>query len=132
MRVERLENLTVDQYLDSVKEVISPEEPACGILIISGGCCYAQLKNEEAKLEQNLVEALNGVAGLKANVKLIALSEAKKIMDSLDGGITSRISSLIDKHGSLSALPFILINGAIAFFGGVPTAEQIRRKIEGS
>lgn len=128
IEISTIAEQTEEACLRQVLEVLSPPHRENGILIITGGCCHPQLAAEEAEVEKNVIVAVRG-GGSKSAVRKIALADVKKVMGKLDTRITDTIGGLISKQGSAAVLPLVLINGNLAFYGGVPTTDQLARKL---
>lgn len=103
--------------------------------ILSAACCDATAAPKDKALTDNLLQAQRQ-AGDTRPVLVETITAAQKNMRQLEAQadaqqkrLVASIVQLFQSNG-LSIFPILIINGRVAFYGGVPTAEMIRKKLQ--
>jgi hypothetical protein len=102
--------------------------------ILSARCCNPAAVAMDEELIQNVKEAM-GKTSTELEINFETITTAQKSLRSLAGKLNDSQNTLVDKITSLfqvkglSMFPVLLINGELAFYGGVPTIEMIQEKL---
>lgn len=95
--------------------------------ILSLTCCNPKLASYDEKYMQRIDEALERL-GLEADVSVVTATDALF-------GTGVRLSNvkelwdLLEKYGT-SVAPLLIIDGEIAFYGGIPSMDKLLGAIE--
>ena len=107
------------------------------VLLLSAACCDAMSSPKDDELAANLSEAM-ALTGLNYTVALTTLTDTQKQLRahgaSLDGiaaTFRDQLGSLFQTHG-LAAFPLLLVEGQLAFYGGVPSPQAIAQRLSAS
>jgi len=112
-------------------QLLSIEEGKPSIVILSASCCNPLAIPGDNKLKKNVTEALTNL-GMDIEVHLLTITSAQSHMNSLPAqykGLGTKLMGLFQSKG-IGAFPALIINGEIAFYGGIPQVEQIQKKLE--
>jgi hypothetical protein len=104
------------------------------VAVISAACCDAMSTPKDEELAANLVAALDK-ASLQRPVAFGTLTGTRQQLR--DAGSTlegvalefrNQLGALFQAEG-LAAFPLLLVDGRIAFYGGVPSVDAIAQKL---
>jgi hypothetical protein len=103
--------------------------------ILSAACCDATAARKDEQLKSNLLQAMQG-AGDDRAVVVETITAAQRNMrqienqaDAQQKRLIANVVQLFQSNG-LSVFPILIINGRVACYGGVPSVELIRRKLQ--
>lgn len=114
----------------ALEELLSREEGKPSIVILSASCCNPLAIPGDNKLKKNVTGALTNL-GIDLEVHLVTITSAQSHMNSLPAQhkeLGNKLMGLFQSKG-IGAFPALIINGKIAFYGGVPQVEQIQEKL---
>jgi hypothetical protein len=104
------------------------------VAVVSAACCDAMSTPRDEELAANLAAALN-TTGLTRPVALGTLTSTRQQLrdqaSTLKGcavEFRDHLGSLFQTEG-LAAFPVLLVDGKIAFYGGVPSVTAIAEKL---
>lgn len=103
--------------------------------ILSAACCDSTAGPKDEELKKNLVDAMKK-AGDNRAVIMVTITSAQKHMRALeseaDAGQKQLIQSVVAlfQANGLSIFPLLIINGRVAYYGGVPSAEMIQERLQ--
>lgn len=103
--------------------------------ILSAACCDSTAGPKDEGLKKSLQEAMEKSGDNRA-VIVDTITSAQQQMRSLeaqaDAGQKQLIQSVVSlfQANGLSIFPLLIINGRVAFYGGIPTAEMIQERLE--
>ncbi len=103
--------------------------------ILSASCCDATAAIRDDELNANLRGAM-AIADDRRPVVFENITAAQRRMRQLDANadigqkaLANQVASLFQANG-LSVFPMLVINGRLAFYGGVPSVEMIQQKLQ--
>lgn len=103
--------------------------------ILSAACCDSTAGPKDEGLKQNLLKAMEQ-AGDQRAVIVETITSAQQHMRTLesqaDAGqkqLIQNVVALFQANG-LSIFPLLIVNGRVAFYGGVPSVEMIQEKLQ--
>jgi len=102
--------------------------------ILSAQCCNSSAVAMDEELIQNVNKAM-GNTSVALEIHFETITTAQKSLRSFSGKLTDSQNALVNKIMSLfqvkglSVFPVLIINGELAFYGGVPTVEMIQKKL---
>ena len=115
----------------SVQDLLSKEK----IGILSASCCDATTQAKDEQLAANLSSAMEK-AGVEHQVVLSTITSTRQQLRDLGAEVgddvkifKENLAGLFQGQG-LAAFPILLVNGKIAFYGGVPSVEMIVQKLQ--
>jgi len=96
------------------------------VIILSGACCNPKLTDLDNKIRERITEIAKN-KNLQPSIKVLAATSS---MGGLGLGkeIDDAVLGLIKSRG-MNVLPVVIINGKIAFYGGLASASLIEDKI---
>ncbi|WP_157264186.1 hypothetical protein [Azohydromonas aeria] len=103
--------------------------------ILSASCCDATSSPRDEELKANLLQAMQQAEIERAVVCqtiTAAQRHLRELSTSADGPqkqLIANVTTLFQSHG-LGIFPLLIINGRVAFYGGVPSVEQIRQRLQ--
>lgn len=107
------------------------------IAILSASCCDSGAAKKDISLKKNLEQALLN-QGIDKEVLVETITAAQRGLraleqsaDPLQKQLIGNVVSLFQSNG-LSVFPMAIINGRVAFYGGVPTVEMIEKELQKS
>jgi hypothetical protein len=113
----------------AIEHALAPQ----AIAVVSIACCGMGSKDDDAKALRAVSEGLQ-LAQAPADALLISAMDAQRyagnVPRSADPAVkrlVQQIVALYTQHG-FAAFPIILIDRKVAFYGGVPTAEQFAQR----
>lgn len=120
---------SADKLPEKLLQALSPGEVA----LISASCCASDATALDQALKENLRAASgNNDCGVPIEV---TITEAKRALPHLQrqlhpqqAKVVEKIQALVASHG-LGIFPLLLVDGQIAFYGGIPTVEMIAGKL---
>jgi hypothetical protein len=105
--------------------------------ILSAVCCDAKTGAKDEELHANLVQAMEK-AGVSRPVVASTITATRQNLRELGAQANDdqkqfkdNLAMLFQSNG-LAAFPMLIINGRIAFYGGVPSADMIQQKLQSS
>jgi hypothetical protein len=103
--------------------------------ILSAACCDSTAGPKDEGLKQNLLKAMEQ-AGDQRAVIVETITSAQQHMRTLesqaDAGqkqLIQNVVALFQANG-LSIFPLLIVNGRVAYYGGVPSVEMIQEKLQ--
>lgn len=115
----------------SVQELLSKEK----IGILSASCCDASTQSKDEQLASNLSAAMER-AGIERQVVFSTITATRQQLRDLGTQVgddvktfKENLAGLFQGQG-LAAFPMLLLNGKIAFYGGVPSVDMIAQKLQ--
>jgi hypothetical protein len=117
----------------TVQELLIKEN----IGILSASCCDSSTQGRDELLASNLAQAMER-AGLERQIIFSTVTATRQQLRDLgahvDGDIQVFKENLVGlfQGQGLAAFPILVIGGKIAFYGGVPTIDQIQQKLQTS
>lgn len=103
--------------------------------ILSASCCDATSAPRDEELKANLLQAMQD-AGMERAVVCQTITTAQRHLRELSGTVDgpqkqliANVTTLFQSHG-LGIFPLLIIHGRVAFYGGVPSVEQIRQRLQ--
>lgn len=114
----------------NLNEILQNDRNKYSIVILSSLCCNPLTYPAEVKLKDNIKKALT-LTNNEADVNVVSISEAQAHLKSVNNRfkpLVENIQSIFQTKG-LKAFPALIINGEIAFYGGVPSVEMIITKL---
>ena len=103
--------------------------------ILSAACCDSTAGPKDEGLKQNLLKAMEQ-AGDQRAVIVETITSAQRHMRTLesqaDAGqkqLIQNVVALFQANG-LSIFPLLVVNGRVAYYGGVPSVEMIQEKLQ--
>jgi len=103
--------------------------------ILSAACCDSTAGPKDEGLKQNLLKAMEQASDPRA-VIVETITNAQQHMRTLeaqaDAGqkqLIQNVVALFQANG-LSIFPLLIVNGRVAFYGGVPSVEMIQEKLQ--
>jgi len=100
---------------------------AVNVVILSGVCCNPQLARLDEKIQARITEIADKKQQ-KVNVSVISITAAAFGGLGLGADIGDEVQKLITTKG-MSVLPVVIFDSAIAFYGGLASAELIEEKL---
>lgn len=104
------------------------------VAVVSAACCDAMSTPKDEELAANLSSALEST-NLQRPVAFGTLTgtrqqlrDAGSALDSVALDFRDQLSALFQTEG-LAAFPLLLVDGRVAFYGGVPSVEAIAEKL---
>lgn len=103
--------------------------------ILSAACCDSTAGLKDEVLTKNLRDAMEKIGDSRA-VIVETITSAQQHMRALesqaDAGQKQLIQSVVSlfQANGLSIFPLLIINGRVAYYGGVPTAEMIQERLQ--
>lgn len=102
--------------------------------ILSAACCDATAAPKDEALKRNLLEAMEQ-AGDRRAVIVETITSAQRHMRTIqaqaDDGQKQLVQSVVAlfQANGLSIFPLLIVDGRVAFYGGVPSVEMIRERL---
>lgn len=103
--------------------------------ILSAACCDATAAPKDENLRSNLLEAMENVRETRP-VVIATITSAQRHMREVEGQadaaqkrLIGSVTSLFQANG-LSIFPLLIVNGRIAYYGGVPSVEMIQQTLQ--
>ncbi|XVJ71141.1 MAG: hypothetical protein HEQ39_17145 [Rhizobacter sp.] len=99
--------------------------------ILSAACCDSTASSKDQALQNNLREAMDRVKDSRA-VIVDTITSAQQNLRTLEAQADTRQKQLIQnvvslfQSNGLSIFPLLIVNGRVAFYGGVPSIEMIQ------
>lgn len=108
---------------------------AKNIGILSAACCDATAPQKDEQIKANLQQAMQQ-AGDSRPVVFETITAAQQHLRTLESQadeaqkrLIGNVVMLFQSHG-LSIFPLLIIDGRVAYYGGVPTAEMIQQRLQ--
>lgn len=105
------------------------------VAVISAACCDAMSTPKDEELVRNLTQALEAAAGPSRSVAFGTLTGTRQQLraqaSTLDGvalAFRDQLGALFQTQG-LAAFPLVLVDGRLAFYGGVPSVQAIAERL---
>jgi len=111
-------------------EVLQPTS----VSILSASCCDASGLPKEQELKRNVAEAMQRLAHVEP-VCIETITAAQSGIRSLAGKLDARQQRLVDtvvhlfQTQGLSVFPMLVVDGRLAYYGGVPSVDMIVDKL---
>jgi hypothetical protein len=102
--------------------------------VLSAACCDANSAARDEQLRANLASALQQTGSHHRPVHstlTLARHQLRQLGTRIDGpaaAFRDDLATLFQTHG-LAAFPLLIVDGRIAFYGGVPSTEAIGHKL---
>ncbi len=112
-------------------KLLDPENEKQSIVILSGFCCNPLSVGTDEKLKSAVLQALTSMHK-SAEIHIVSITDAQQNLNSLSDKhepLAEDIKSIFQTHG-LKAFPALIINGKLAFYGGVPDIEMLTEKLK--
>lgn len=103
--------------------------------ILSAACCDSTAGPKDEGLKKNLLDAMEK-AGDKRAVIVETITSAQKHMRALESQADTSQKQLIQnvvalfQANGLGIFPLLIVNGRVAYYGGVPSAEMILERLQ--
>jgi hypothetical protein len=103
--------------------------------VLSAACCDSTAGPKDEGLKKNLFDAMKR-AGDNRAVIMETITSAQKHMRALESQAEAGQKQLIQnvvalfQANGLSIFPLLIINGRVAYYGGVPSAEIIQERLQ--
>lgn len=103
--------------------------------ILSAACCDSTAGPKDEDLKQNLLKAMEQ-AGDQRAVIVETITSAQQHMRTLESQADASQKQLIQnvvalfQANGLSIFPLLIVNGRVAYYGGVPSVEMIQEKLQ--
>lgn len=103
--------------------------------ILSAACCDSTAGSKDEGLKKNLLDAMER-AGDKRAVIVETITSAQKHMRTLESEADASQKQLIQnvvalfQANGLGIFPLLIVNGRVAYYGGVPSAEMILERLQ--
>jgi hypothetical protein len=103
--------------------------------ILSAACCDATSAPKDEQLKTNVLQAMQASADVRPLVieTITAaqrhLRELGATADDSQKRLVANVVTLFQTHG-LSIFPILIINGRVAYYGGVPSAQMIQERLQ--
>lgn len=114
----------------SVQELLSKEK----IGILSASCCDSSTQARDEQLASNLSAAMEK-AGVERQVVFSTITATRQQLRDLGAQVgddvktfKENLAGLFQSHG-LAAFPMLIVNGKIAFYGGVPSIDMLAQNL---
>ena len=104
--------------------------------ILSASCCDSTAGPKDEGLKKNLLDAMKN-SGDKRTVVVETITAAQQHMRALESQADTSQKQLIQnvvalfQANGLAIFPLLIINGRVAYYGGVPSAEMIQQRLQG-
>jgi hypothetical protein len=102
--------------------------------VLSAACCDASSAARDAQLQANLASALHKTGSHRRPVHstlTVARHQLRELGTQIEGpaaAFRDDLATLFQTQG-LAAFPLLIVDGRIAFYGGVPSTETIELKL---
>jgi hypothetical protein len=102
--------------------------------VLSAACCDASSAARDEQLQANLASALQKTGSRQRPVHstlTVARHQLRELGTQVDGPVAAfrdDLATLFQTRG-LAAFPLLIVDGRIAFYGGVPSTEIIELKL---
>lgn len=123
---------TSDNFQFTLREVLKEG----GIGVVSASCCAPMAAEKDDELTKNVKIALNESGHTTTDLKVISITDAQKALPRINSQLVaaeqrlvSQIQNLVSTNG-FSIFPILIIDRKIAFYGGIPTPEMIKEKLD--
>lgn len=129
--VELLKNLFGKAESVDIKKMLEFDENNPSIVILSSTCCNPMAIPGEKKLFANVNSALSKMQ-LQIEPQKLSILKAQSSMKSIETthkDLVNKIMGIFQSKG-IQGFPAVIINGKIAFYGGVPGEDEILAKIK--
>lgn len=106
------------------------------LVIMSAACCDATCAPRDAEMAENLALALRQ-ADSGASVTVATLTDTQRQLKALGADAVGAVAQLRDQLGGvfrahgLAAFPLLLVDGRVAFYGGIPSVDAIVARLAG-
>lgn len=114
-------------------KIIQVLEPG-SVGYLSASCCNPAAGTADEQLVANLKQAMSNV-GLDLEIQMVTLTSAQAGMRSAlprlsmqQGKVVTKVMGLFSSRG-FAAFPILLVGGDMAFYGGVPSTEEIEKHL---
>lgn len=103
--------------------------------ILSAACCDSTAGPKDEGLKQNLLKAMEQADDQRA-VIVETITSAQQHMRTLESQADADQKQLIQnvvalfQANGLSIFPLLIVNGRVAYYGGVPSVEMIQEKLQ--
>lgn len=103
--------------------------------ILSAACCDATAAPKDEELKANVLQAMQTSADVRPLVFETITAAQRHLRDvsaTADDGqkrLVASVVTLFQTHG-LSIFPILIINGRVAYYGGVPNAQMIQQRLQ--
>ncbi len=116
-----------------LEEMLQGEKGKPSVVILSGVCCNPFSYSTEEQLQKNIRSALKTL-NIESGIHIITITEAQHSLQTLPKEYLSLVDNIVAIFQSmgLKAFPAIIINGKLAFYGGIPSIEMIQDKLRES
>ena len=98
------------------------------VTILSGACCNPGLAGPDEKIQAKIKEIADK-KGLQVNIAVISISAAAFGGLGLGADMAGAVRGLMANKG-MAALPVVIFNDKIAFYGGLAAGAVIEEKLE--
>ena len=106
------------------------------LVVLSAACCDAMSSPKDDEMALNLAQAME-LAGGNYTIALTTLTDTQKqlrahgaALEGIASTFRDQLSSLFQTQG-LAAFPLLLVDGQLAFYGGVPSPQAIAHRLAG-
>lgn len=103
--------------------------------ILSAACCDSNAGPKDEGLKQNLLKAMEQAGDTRA-VVVETITSAQQHMRTLESQADAGQKQLIQnvvmlfQTNGLSIFPLLIVNGRVAYYGGVPSVEMIQERLQ--
>jgi len=120
------------QVRDDLIAVANGQNPG----LLSAACCVPGASSNDEALLQNFQNVLKETGQDNESIRIISITDARKVLPTMQNDLTpsgrrlvAQIQQLVAQNG-FGIFPILILNGRIAYFGGVPSTEMIREKLQ--
>lgn len=103
--------------------------------VLSAACCDSTAGLKDEGLKQNLLKAMEQIGDTRPVVVetiTSAQQHMRKLEAQADEGQKQLIQSVVAlfQANGLSIFPLLIVNGRVAYYGGVPSVEMIQERLQ--
>lgn len=120
-----------DTAQSNVQELLSHQK----VGILSASCCDATTQAKDEQLASNLSAAMEK-AGVERQVVFSTITATRQQLRDLGAQVDDDVKTFKENLAGLfqgqglSAFPILMVDGKIAFYGGVPSVDMIAQKLQ--
>ena len=133
--LRHLFNRSSDKTPTAANDIVSLLGPG-QLVVLSAACCDAMSSPKDDELAVNLAQAME-LAGNNYTSALATLTDTQKqlrahgaALDDVASTFRDQLNSVFQTQG-LAAFPLLLVDGQLAFYGGVPSPQAIAQRLSG-
>ncbi|MGY4828574.1 hypothetical protein ACVNIS_08360 [Sphaerotilaceae bacterium SBD11-9] len=131
--LRRLFGGSADEAPTASKDIVKLLGPG-HVVVLSAACCDAMSSPKDDEMAANLAQAME-LAGGNYTIALATLTDTQKqlrahgtALEGIASTFRDQLSTLFQTQG-LAAFPLLLVEGQLAFYGGVPSPKAIAQRL---